>query len=130
VGLESWTPSSDGIAEGHAYRQNSCGDPREERAHLLLRHVGANDRYPIEGGLGGDLILEDLELEPLILDGEFEVLGDLVLVDDAPDTHADCVFALDPSGGDARLHLFQPLPVASRSMRRWCARSLASSGLR
>ena len=60
-----------------------------------------------ERRLGGDLLIEALELEALLLDGEFEVLGDFVLVDDAPDTHADFVLALDPSGGDARLHLFQ-----------------------
>src|SRR6266496_2389416 len=58
-------------------------------AHLLLREAGADHVDAIERRLGGDLLLTQREVEAGILDREFEVLGDLVLVDDATGPHAD-----------------------------------------
>jgi hypothetical protein len=78
-------------------------------AHLLLGKAGANHIDSFWGGLGGDLGLQYLEVEALLLDAELEVLGDLVFVDDSADTHADLPLALQSAGIHARAYLLQLL---------------------
>jgi len=59
------------------------------RVHLLGRHGGADDVDPVQGRLGGDLVLVASEREPVIGDVQGVVLGHLVPADDLPDPDPD-----------------------------------------
>ena len=65
--------------------------------------VGADDVDAVELLFGFDLVLEACEGEGVVGDAGFEVLGDLVAVDDLADADADLVLAAEgaplPTGG-------------------------------
>src|SRR6266516_2884235 len=60
--------------------------------------TGADDVDPVEGGLGGDLLLVAVPGEPARADVEDEVLGDLPSVDDLAYPDPDLVRVLQPPG--------------------------------
>src|SRR5674476_1540863 len=70
------------------------------RVHLLDRHGGADDVDPVQGRLGGDLVLVAGEHERVVGDVEGVVLGHLVPADDLPDPDPD----LPGTGQTPRVH--------------------------
>ena len=105
------------------------------RAESLGRAGGADDVEAVERGLGGDLVGLALVGEVAVGDLEFEVLGDLELVDDAPDALADLA-GVGVAQAAARPGRPSPWPCSSsasveaNSSARLRARSAATAGLR
>src|ERR1035438_4708441 len=64
--------------------------------------AGADHVDPVEGGLGGDLLLVAAPGEGGAGDLGDEVLADLVLADHLPDPYPDLVRVLQPAGGHRR----------------------------
>src|SRR5450756_1062725 len=65
-------------------RRNDLG-----RVHLLGTDGGADDVDPVQGRLGGDLVLVAGEGERVLADVQDVVLGHLVPADDLPDPDPD-----------------------------------------
>ena len=63
------------------------------RVHLCRAHRSADDVDAVERGLSGDALVLAREGERVVADGELEVLGELVLVDDLAHTQPDLVAA-------------------------------------
>jgi hypothetical protein len=89
---------------GRAIVQDVGGDlERRRRRAPGRRHRGAGHVDAVERGLGGDALLLTLEDEARLADGEFEGLGDLVLVNDSAHAQSDGVGALEFARLDAVL---------------------------
>ena len=73
--------------------------------HLLRGYRGTQDVDAIEQGFGGDPILADAECKARVFDFELEVLGHLVLVDDAAHAQPDLVAPAQALVLDHRAHL-------------------------
>ena len=76
-------------------------------AHLGSGHRGTDDVDAIERRFGGDAVRPALKRECRLINDPFEMLGDLVLVDDLADAHADGVLADQLGGVHARLDLLK-----------------------
>jgi hypothetical protein len=69
--------------------QGLVGGHHLGRVHLLGTDGGADDVDPVQGRLGGDLVLVADEREPVVGDVQPVVLGHLVPADDLPDPDPD-----------------------------------------
>ena len=69
------------------------------RFHLRDWHRGANNVEAIQGSFSGDAVRLASERERPLVDDEFKVFGDLVLVDDLADAHADHIHSREFAGG-------------------------------
>ena len=79
------------------------------RVHLRRRQRGANDVNAIERRLSGDAVLLTLKGQRGGADGQGEVLGDLVLIDDFAHAHADLVLTGQLAGSHPDPDLLQAL---------------------
>src|SRR5487761_2315740 len=61
--------------------------------HLRGAHRGTNDVDAVERGFGSDALVFALEGKRVLTDVEYEMLSDLVLVDDFTHLHPDLVLA-------------------------------------
>jgi hypothetical protein len=91
--------------------------------------TGADDVDPVEGGLGGDLLLVAAPGEPAWADVEDEVLGDLPLVDDLAGPDPDLAGVFQPPGPTDLRILSRSASVSASSSARVRARPAASTGL-
>src|ERR1035437_8279954 len=75
--------------------------------HLLGTDGGADDVDPVQGRLGGDLVLVAGEVERVVGDVQPVVLGHLVAADDLPDPDPDLGGAGQAPGNHGRADLGQ-----------------------
>jgi len=98
--------------------------------HLGDVNRGADDVQAVRRGFAGDLLQLACPRQGRVGDGQFEVLGDLVLVDDPTHAQPDGIGAVQIARVHPFLHLARSTSVALKSSSRLCARSLGSASSR
>src|SRR5674476_44696 len=87
--------------------QRLVGGHHLGRVHLLGGHGGTDDVDPVQGRLGGDLVLVTGEGELVVLDVQDVVLGHLVPADDLPDPDPDLAGTSQAPGNHSTVDLGQ-----------------------